>query len=251
MKSREYGTWPPRNVLGADRQKLYDDYNRSFKKERPTQPKEYASSDVEEYYRVPETKDMSGNPYEQNGSAQSSQAKQAKNKGQMRQNMLRQVAGLVAGSVVVVSSYQAVIQQQEQPVDPGIDEPTQSDPSEDNPIDVPTSFILSWKWSEDNQSAVLELSDSDGRFIKEIPAVVSLVSEAATCNAEGTDTYTATAEDEGKTYSDSRSETLPPLGHAFDEGTETVLEDGQTAMTFECTQCHEQFTVITSAQEND
>ena len=94
MKSREFGTWPPRNGLNPERQKLYDPYNRAFKGESYLHVDEYAGMDTEEYYHVPETKDMSGDPHEQNGAAQSSQARRAKSKGRLRQNMLRQVVGV-------------------------------------------------------------------------------------------------------------------------------------------------------------
>ena len=95
MKSREYGTWQPRNVFGPERQKLYDEHNRFLKKERAPQPKEYASAGIDEYYRVPEMKDMTGNPYEQNKDVLSGKSqKGTKNAGaSRRQLMLRQVAG--------------------------------------------------------------------------------------------------------------------------------------------------------------
>lgn len=243
MKSREFGTWPPRNGLGASRQKLYDEYNLSFKKERPPQPREYASSDVEEYYRVPETKDVSGNPYEQNSDVLSSQSNRTRSaSAAKRQLMLRQVAGLLVGSVVIATTYQAMAERQ-----PVSDPPAVVQTEEQEPI----SLFPSWNWSDDKQTVILELCDADGKLIKEIPATVGVSEMAATCNQEGSKTYTATAEDGDNQYSDSQSETLPPLGHAFDEGKVTVLENGQTAITFECTRCHEQFTIATSMTEND
>ena len=222
MKSREYGTWPPRNALGAERQRLYDAYNRSLKKERPEQPNEYASSDVDEYYRVPETKDVSGYTYGQPEKTLPGQSKRKNGaKANKSQFLLRQVVGVLVGSVVIATTYQAMAQHP------------------------------NWNWSEDNRSVVLEILDGNDDIVKELPVVISVSEIAATCKTEGHKTYTATAEDEDNKYSDTRSEVLPALGHAFDGGTETVLENGQTALTFECTRCHEQFTIATSMTEND
>ena len=256
MKSREYGTWPPRNVWGPDRQKLYDEHNRSFKRERSPQPNEYASTDIEEYYRVPETKDMSGNPYEKNGSARSSQSQRTKNTRQLQQRVMQQVVGVLAGSVVIVSSYQAMAaERQIVPEPPAVvqtEDQTPDTPQVPEQIETePVKLSPSWIWSDDKQTVTLELSDADGNKIKEISATVSVSETAATCNKEGLKTYIATAEDEDDQYSDSQSEPIPPLGHSFDGGKETVLENGQTAMTFECTRCHEQFTIQTSMTEND
>ena len=253
MKSREYGTWQPRNVFGPERQKLYDEHNRFLKRERAPQPKEYASAGIDEYYRVPEMKDMTGNPYEQNKDVLSGKSqKGTKNAGaSRRQLMLRQVAGVLAGSVVVVTTYQAMVerrQQQPPPDPPAVVQPSENEPEPDV---VPVILFPSWNWSEDNATAVVELSDGEGNVVKELAAEIEVAQDDATCSAEGLKTYTATTEDEGNTYTDSRTEVLPPLGHSFDEGKETVLEDGRTAVTFECTRCHEEFTVVTSMTEND
>ena len=255
MKSREYGTWPPRNGLSPERQKLYDPYNRAFKGESYLHVDEYASMDVEEYYHVPETKDMSGNPYEQNRVAQSSQVRRAKSKGRLRQNMLRQVVGVLVGSVIIVTTYQAMAAKQNVPEPDAViqtEDQTPDTPSkQDQTNPEPIQLVPNWKWSDDKQTVILELLDSDGNLIKEIPATLSISEKPATCNQEGQKTYTATVEDEDKQYSDSQSETLPPLGHAFDGGKETVLENGKTVIIFECTRCHEQFTFETSIKEND
>jgi len=270
MKSREFGTWPPRNALGADRQHLYDEYNRAFKKERPPQPKEYASSDIEEYYRVPEMKDVSGNPYEQNREALSKRSDRDKNANAAKRNLaLRQVVGLLVGSVIVVTTYQTMAaQRQTPPEQPAIvetdapsDTPSGPSGAPSDPTVMPTeptelteaasALLPSWTWSEDRQTVVVELFDADGNLIETLPAEVSISEEAATCNREGLRTYTATVESEDSTYTDTQTEAIPPLGHAFDNGRATILENGQTAMVFTCTRCHEQFTIATSFTEND
>ena len=118
-------------------------------------------------------------------------------------------------------------------------------------VTEPAGFAISWAWSDDNQTAALTITDSNGRVISEISAVVSVSSKDATCTKEGSKTYTATAEYDGDTYSDSKTETLKALGHSFDNGKEIILDDGRTAMEFECTRCHEHFTIVNSYTEVD
>ena len=169
--------------------------------------------------------------------------------------MLRQVVGVLVGSVIIVTTYQAMAERQNVPDSPAVvqaenqtpDTPSKQDQTNPEPIQL----VPNWKWSDDKQTVILELSDLNGNLIKEITATVSVSETAATCNQEGQKTYTATVEDEDKQYSDSQSETLPPLGHTFDGGKETVLENGKTVIVFECTRCHEQFTFEMSMTEID
>lgn len=250
MNIKEFGKWPPYNRDNP--QYSGDEYNPTFIKERFDCPDEYSGSDFNEYYGVPR---MYEAPYEkQDKSEPADKDKKDKNTRQLRQNMLRQVVGLVAGSVVITTSYQAAVQQrqaQAQEVNPPYEQTQTITPEQEEPAEEPLVLSPSWKWSDDYQTVTLELLDADGNRIREIPATVSVSDVEATCVAEGERTYTATAEDDGNDYSDSRSETLPPLGHAFDDGKEIVLENGQSAMTFECNRCHEHFTIETSMTENE
>ena len=256
MKSREFGVWPPRNEFGVERQKLYDEHNHSFKKERPTQPEEYASINIEEYYRVPETKDESGNPYEENNDSLSKSKNDSNSKLKNRLKAIQQVAVLAVGSVLVVTSYQAAAKQQNVPPKPPADvlpsDSTSSDTTNSGSTDTqPEAFIANWIWSDDMSSAVLELFDLNGVLLKELPAIINITEEAATCNKEGLRTYTATVSEEDEEYSDSQTEPIPPTGHDFDDGKEVILENGQKALVFECKHCHEQFTIVTSMTETD
>ena len=266
MKSREYGTWPPRNGLNPERQKLYDPYNRALKGEPYLHVNEYASMDVEEYYRVPAQKDMSGDPYERDRESRPGQSKQSGNAKQMkRMNMIRQVACMVAGSVIITTSYTAAIQrQQEQPIEPVVSVepadpdtstpalPIVSEPVSDEPVsEEPTDVRQTWQWSDDHRSATLVITDAQGEVLAEIPAAVNVVSLPASCTTAGSVTYTATAEPDGESVTDTYVEIEPALGHAFDQGEEIVLENGHTAMHFECSRCHEEFTIENQMTEND
>ena len=123
----------------------------------------------------------------------------------------------------------------------------------DNGTEVPggETESTSWNWSEDNKTAYLVVTDSAGNPIGEFPATITTSEDPpAGCTTEGRLVYTAAAEASGISYSDSRYEELPALGHAFDEGTEVVFDDGQTGMDFECTRCHEHFVIRNSFTEN-
>lgn len=254
MKSREFGTWPL-NVFGSKGKKRYDEYNRSFKKERPEQPKEYASTEIEEYYRVPAQKDVSGNPYEQYGKKSESKKKNDA-KSLKRQLLIRQAVGILVGSVVIVTSYQTVTSQQQQnsPDQPAIVQPGgegSGDPFDPSNPDK-SGISVEWIWSEDNQTAVLKLKDSKGNE-KEIPATVSVSEKEATCEEEGVKTYTATAEYGEKNYSDTHTEkTSEALGHIYEGGGDIAIGDGQPVeVTGICPRCHQEITFKIGATEND
>lgn len=111
------------------------------------------------------------------------------------------------------------------------------------------SVTVSWSWSPDGSTATLVITDSSGQVISETPATVTVSETPATCNTDGSITRTASAQYDGQTYTDARSETSPALGHSFDDGTEVTLSDGRTAMEFECARCHEHFTIVNSIDE--
>ena len=244
MNIKEFGRWTPYNASGDDPRYAADEYNRSFIKERYEVPGEYENSDFDEYYSVPGMTDTTYG--QQKDSEKSDKDKKERAKRQLRQNMIRQVVVMAAGSVVITTSYQAAVRrQQAQPVGGVVQAAEQSDSADS------ASFTANWKWSEDNQTATLQLLDAKGNLIKEINATIIVSEEAATCNKEGTKTYTATASYKKETYSDKKEETLKPLGHDFDEGEKVILDNGQTATHFTCARCHEEFTIITSMKEND
>lgn len=109
-------------------------------------------------------------------------------------------------------------------------------------------YAISWIWNEDG-TVTMVLTDSSGNFISEVAATVTTSEDPAGCNTEGTVTRTASAAYNGQTYTDTRYDTLPALGHSFDSGTEITLSDGSTATDFECTRCHEHFIIKNSVSE--
>ena len=75
-------------------------------------------------------------------------------------------------------------------------------------------------------------------------AVTSEVTKPATCTAKGETTYTAAAEFDGVTYSDTKTVAdVDPLGHTAGEPVETVIRqatcaaEGEKKVTVKCTVC--------------
>jgi hypothetical protein len=140
MKAQEFGGWKWRaqNIVGREEYTSYDEFNTFLKKERRPDPPEYASRDVEEYKQFSETRDESDLEVpKKDGTGGDSGSKSDKSR-QARRKMLQQVVGLVAGSAVLVGTYNAVESEQakaaEEPsevieiTEPTIDEPIEEDP---------------------------------------------------------------------------------------------------------------------------
>ena len=277
MNAKEYGAWiSDKNRNG--RRPPDDVYNRSFKKERPEQPKEYAGMDRDEYHSYPEVVDERSKQdnKKDNDKSNSSSKKDSKssNSASKAQNSISRVTQVVTrvvaasvSTVVIANGYQAMGGELpfELPITiiPVAVETTENVPSEttgnvpvettDNQEQTETiSEVLTekWVWNEDNTKATLQLFDGKGVLVTEIPADINVSKIEATCVAGGTSEYTASAEYNGKAYTESRKEKTEPSGHTFDEGKTVVLEDGQTAIVFECIHCHEQFTVVISVEED-
>ena len=310
MKAKGFGASSSRNVGSGGQRVSFDVYNRShksdpynftYKIENYGDMTGYMDRNLEEYQRFPEMKDMTKDQDDQKSNAV---AAGVMRNGKSRQVVLRQIAGLLMGAVVIVAGYQASLSERGQPpidaeppaaVAGDVSTPDSADPSANpsqspdqqpsespsenptaptqsptgtpggndssssssgnnttnpaqNPAEQSSSNTVSWRWNDDG-SAVLVFTDSDGNIAAEIPADVTSSTESSTCKNEGRITYTASAVWDGQTYTDIRSETLPALGHSFDSGTEITLSDGSTATDFECTRCHEHFIIKNSVSE--
>ncbi len=273
MKVKGYGARPPQNIGAGGRRPSYDPYNRFAKGHQYFRVPEYASQDVEEYYRVDEIKDMTRESEREKDRRQNEQRGRdqgANNVKQFGQRVLQQVVGIIAGSVVIVSSYQAMAAKQQQPVPeppssvvetqeqgsgtPSGQQATEPVPEAVEPEQEPEDAVLTeWQWGDDLETVTLVLTNGKGLILKKIAGTVKVTHTDPTCTKQDVTTYSATAEDrdEGETYHDTRYRTKPALGHSFGEGKEIVLENGETGMTFECSRCHETFTIQTSMTEND
>ena len=99
-----------------------------------------------------------------------------------------------------------------------------------------------WTWTGCSAAEASFACARDAGHVKVLPA--SITSEVTTqpgCSTEGVRTYTATVTLEGKNYTDTRTETLPSLGHKTQlvgAKAATCTEDGYTGDEV-CTVCGE------------
>ena len=112
MKAKEFGARQPYNDFKSGQRYSANGYNKSFKKERFPSTQEYANKNLDEYHRFEETKDFTKEPAtKESDGRQSNQSKKTDNARKMRQRMLQQVVGITVGSTVVVTSYQAQVEE--------------------------------------------------------------------------------------------------------------------------------------------
>lgn len=245
--ANEYRRWFVRNDPQTWRQN-FGAYKRPFN-ERYQRPAEYTPS-VEEYSHYPATKDIVAEQEEkqkklqENGAIKQSDnvrrqsrtsQNASRNIGNIIKNIVARAVAVVASVVIIVSGYQAMA--------------AEKTSNAEKPI---AQVVASWdEWTESDSTITLKLKDDEGNVVKEIPAVIALEEVPATCKEAGSKTYTATAQDGGKEYSDSHTYTVAPLGHHFDHGKAETDENGNPVMVFECSDCHEKIKVAASVEEND
>ena len=77
---------------------------------------------------------------------------------------------------------------------------------------------LNFTWSKDYSTATATFTcENDKTHVETVKAAVTSETVAATCETAGKTVYTATAEFEGKTYTDSKKVGIPALGHKYGE----------------------------------
>ena len=126
MKAKEFGARPPWNEGSGGQHNSFDEYNRALKgHEMNTVAQEYTSAGILEYLRIAETKDITSEQFwkrpgmdssrdrlqsSMSGkSGMSGKSNLAQNVQKLTGNVLKQVVGIVVGSAVIVSSYQAQV----------------------------------------------------------------------------------------------------------------------------------------------
>ena len=248
MKVKPFGARPSRNVSSGGQSSSFDEYNRHLKGKPYLTAVEYASRDVNEYTRYPEFKDLTAETEDSEEQKRRDEKKKQDLKAKARQRLIQQAVAVVAGSVVITTSYVQAVNARNAEKNAPTTIVADSGESTDNPVVVPGNNA-SWVW--DGENAVLILQNESGETVSETPADVSAAETPAECAKPGETVYTATVEIDGQTYTDVRSEELPALGHSFGEGKEVTLDNGESAYDFECSRCHEHFTVVNSASEED
>ena len=93
---------------------------------------------------------------------------------------------------------------------------------------------ISWNWAEDFSSAIARFTCPKDGVTKSVEAVVTKEVVDATCTETGLNTYTATAEFEGQTYTDVQEVEIEALGHEYGEPEWTWNEDFTASALFTC-----------------
>lgn len=240
MRAKGFEEWLSRNVGKGGERPSYDPFNKAKKgSERYPEAEEYANKGVQEFHRYSERREenVDDDDRKQNESSQSDSARKSKNSkstrspSQLVRNMVARVVTVAVGAVITVTGYQTI----------------QANEAKNTP--APIVAQTSWTWSEDFKTVSAKFLDGNGNLIKEVPATVSELQTEATCNTDGSITYTAVVEEDGKTFSDTKSTVLKATGHDWDDGRLIVLDNGETVMIFECGNCHEEFTVSIGLDE--
>ena len=252
MKNKEYGAWPPWNVGPGGKNKSHDEFNRAMKGGGFPRKygEEYANSNIEEYHRYSERNDsFAEQQKKKRDDPKSEEAKKSKaqKKNRIRDNLIKQVAGLAVGSVIIVTSYQARVERLErergQDTEPAVvtDDvgPDDTTPGGDDTREPEVTIVsVEWVWDEETGEAKAVLLDSAGAET-EVPATVT-VNEVTYCAEPGVRTYLAVVTDgKGNEYTDEREEELPATGHTPEE---IVVSPNESR--YRCTVCGEELEKI-------
>ena len=92
-----------------------------------------------------------------------------------------------------------------------------------------------WTWTGYESAKATFTCSRDASHVEEVTAAVtSKITTPASCESTGVRTYTATVTFQGKNYTDTRTETLPSLGHAWGEPVWTWTGYGAAEASFAC-----------------
>lgn len=229
MRAGQFNNRKPRNVIGAGGCSSGDEFNSSLKRERHPEPPQYATSKVDERKRYSESKDArskrSDSRAQSRNSSRRERTQSAKSAQNMTRSFVRSAAGMLAGAVIVANTYQTAVEERELARTQVAVAAALSD----------TSWLDgAWTWSDDLTTVTLSVPG-----VGEIVADVTETVEPPTCLEEGTIIHTATAELDGRSFTDEREEPGDPAtGHTFGA---PESSDGRTV--FQCENCGEQFEI--------
>ena len=92
-----------------------------------------------------------------------------------------------------------------------------------------------WTWTGYESAKATFTCSRDASHVEEVTAAVTCeITTPASCESTGVRTYTATVTFQGKNYTDTRTETLPALGHAWGEPVWTWTGYGAAEASFAC-----------------
>ena len=117
---------------------------------------------------------------------------------------------------------------------------TVTPPTPPTPQHTHTYGDPTWSWSNNNQTATATFTCTNNDDTKtENASVSSNITKSATCTENGTTTYTATVNFNGKSYSDTKTNDKLPVatGHQLSS---SFTKDTKDGFVKECTVCHKE-----------
>ena len=119
MRTGQFGSRKPRNVVGGGKRRPSNEFNSGLKRERRPDPPQFSSPKVKERKQFSESRDArpgksaSGSPAPQ-GRASRKNASRKRTGGRNRMSkFVQQAVGMAAGAVVVTTSYQNMVEARE------------------------------------------------------------------------------------------------------------------------------------------
>ena len=105
-----------------------------------------------------------------------------------------------------------------------------------------------WTWTGYESAKATFTCSRDASHVEEVTAAVtSEITTPASCESTGVRTYTATVTFQGKNYTDTRTEVLPALGHAWGEPVWTWTGYESAKATFTCSRDASHVEEVTAA----
>lgn len=234
MRKDEFNSRKLRNEIRGG--KSGSQFNASRKQERHKEAPQFAAKKVEGIRRVSEYRDARARA--RNSRAGSASASGAKSN--LTTALVRQAVVMVAGAVVVTSSYQTAVAEREERE--ALRERAFSVEAVAAAHGIDLTGVADgtcvWVWEEDSESALLLIPG-----VGFAEATVTVEEEAPGCVTPGLRTHTATAVIGKETYTDAQTEEIPATGHSFGEPQVTTDADGNPVIRAHCSGCDQDFEI--------
>lgn len=244
MRIDQFNNLPPRNEIGSETRGSKNEFNAHLKRERHADPPEFSSQEVEECIEYSETLDMRTRRYDERRDRRSEQQSQSNNLSGsqavqgLTKVLVQQAACMVAGALIVTSSYQAMVEKRNAESGGPLDQPAPVVQVAE-PADTGTETEMS---QEEDGPDASPAENSDKNKGDENSETNSNDGKSSTEDVNKTDVNT----DVIPGGAGGQSSGDQPAGHTFELTESKELEDGSIQLTYTCTDCGETYVVIIS-----
>ena len=109
-----------------------------------------------------------------------------------------------------------------------------------------------WSWTDDFKATATFTCANNAAHVENVTATVTnAVTTEATCEADGTRTYTAKVTFGGKEYTDTKTEPIPATGHAYSAPVWKWNDDFTASATFTCSNDDSHVEKVNAAVTNE